>query len=391
MQQGNTEKRKDGSQSNIILSKLLSTQQVIRDNKGNLIEFPRPVLSQNGNAVFYPRTINIIQGKSGVHKSRLVESMCSCLLNKEEHTPNSMGFEKVPYNKYVIAYVDTERNLTEQFPSAIQRILLHAGYEIESDPEAFEYTSLQEFDRNERLDALIIYIENLSESYPNKNIIVVLDVISDCLLNFNDTSESMRLIDFLNQTINRLDVTFLCIIHENPGSVDKARGHLGTELNNKSSTVIQIGYEKDKMMNNTDLIKINYLKCRSSKRHEPFYVQFSQENKILELAPNEVIRSLTESRQHKAPMEKLLEVLPRILLRPMQKSELLRQLTDRFDCGERVIEDRLKSILEDDLTIIDPMGRTYKLKKANERSVSYNLELIEEIDPIDKFKEDYPF
>ena len=391
MKQGTAENRKEDSQYNSILDKLLSTQQVIRDNKGNLIEFPRPVLSQHGNAVIYPRTINIIQGKSGVHKSRLVESMCSCLLNKDDQAINSIGFEKVPYNKYVIAYVDTERNLTEQFPSAIQRILLNAGYGINDDPEGFEYTSLQEFDRNERLDALIIYIENLSERYPNKNIIVVLDVISDCLLNFNDTSESMRLIDFLNQTINRLDVTFLCIIHENPGSVDKARGHLGTELNNKSSTVIQIGYEKDKEMNNTDLIKINYLKCRSSKRHEPFYVQFSQENKILELVSNEVIRGFNERRQLKAPMEKFSQVLPQILIRPMQKTELLRQLTDKFDCGERVIEERLKSILEDDVTITDPMGRTFKLKKANERSVSYNLELINVDNSGEVFFEEDPF
>ena len=51
-------------------------------------------------------------------------------------------------------------------------------------------------------------------------------------------------LDLPNSTINTYDITFLCIIHENPYQ-EKARGHLGTELINKSSTALSINIEKD--------------------------------------------------------------------------------------------------------------------------------------------------
>ena len=90
----------------------------------------------------------------------------------------------------------------------------------------------------------------------------------------------MKLIDMMNQSINRYDVTFLYLIHENPVNTDKAPGHLGTEILNKASTVIQIGFEKDAQNHNTDLINVNFLKCRSSKKHDPFYVQYSDTGKV---------------------------------------------------------------------------------------------------------------
>ena len=46
---------------------------------------------------------------------------------------------------------------------------------------------------------------------------------------------------------------------------DRARGHLGTKIVNKASIVIQIGFEKDAQNHNTELLKVAYLKCRSSK------------------------------------------------------------------------------------------------------------------------------
>jgi hypothetical protein len=137
-------------------------------------------------------------------------------------------------------------------------------------PYGFDYISLLEFGREERFDMLnIVFRARIRKKFP-MHIFIVLDVITDCVFNFNDTKDSMKLIDMMNQTINRYDVTFLCLIHENPGSADKARGHLGTEILNKASTVIQIGFEKDAQNHNTDLLKVAYFKCRSSKKHEPF-------------------------------------------------------------------------------------------------------------------------
>ena len=67
------------------LEKLLSTREKITLNKSKKITFSNPLLKQKDNPVFYPRTINVIQGKAGVHKSRLAESICAAILKKPEY------------------------------------------------------------------------------------------------------------------------------------------------------------------------------------------------------------------------------------------------------------------------------------------------------------------
>lgn len=129
----------------------------------------------------------------------------------------------------------------------------------------------------------------------------------------------MKLIDMMNQSINRYDVTFLCLIHENPGNTDKARGHLGTEILNKASTVMQIGFEKDAQNHNTDLIKVAYLKCRSSKKHEPFHVQYSDTEKGLILADFNTIQAAIDNRAQKAALDEIIELLGRFLAEPIPR------------------------------------------------------------------------
>jgi predicted ATPase len=55
------------------------TTQIIAENKGKPISFSQPIVWQKENPVFFPKTINVIQGKAGVHKSRLAETICAAL------------------------------------------------------------------------------------------------------------------------------------------------------------------------------------------------------------------------------------------------------------------------------------------------------------------------
>ena len=308
----------DGAKAKLAL--LLESQKKIKENKSKPISFSQPIVWQKANPVFFPKTINVIQGKAGVHKSRLAETICASLLKKPDCHKDLLGFKTNLLTRYAICYVDTERNLSEQLPYSLQQIQLKAGYEINEEPYGFDYISLLEFVREERFDMLNLYLEHARKKFPI-HIFIILDVITDCVFNFNDTKDSMKLIDMMNQTINRYDVTFLCLIHENPGSADKARGHLGTEILNKASTVIQIGFEKDAQNHNTDLLKVAYLKCRSSKKHEPFYVQYSDTEKGLILADFNTINEVMDSKNQKAVLDETIELIGSFLNEPMTKSK----------------------------------------------------------------------
>lgn len=347
------------------LQELLRSKEKIRTCKSKKITFSSPILWQHENAIFFPNTINVIQGKAGVHKSRLAELICASLIKTGQCMQNHLNFEGHNSDTYVVCYVDTERNHSEQFPFALQQIQLKAGYKIDDEPKDFDYVSLLEYGRNERFDYLSDYLIHAREKF-TKHLFIVLDVITDCVSNFNDINDSMKLIDMMNQMINNYNVTFLCLIHENPSAGDKARGHLGTEIMNKASTVMQIGYEKDKSNQNTDLIKVNYLKCRSSKKHEPFYVRYSDDEKGLVLADENFVLGAIDKRNHKADIETTIECLSLFLNKPLKRKELIEKLSSEMECKDRTIEIRLKTIMDKKLAIPDENGVVMHLAKQLE-------------------------
>jgi len=355
------------------LERLLASQQQIRINKGKPISFSQPILWQKENPVFFPKTINVIQGKAGVHKSRLAETVCAALLKTPESNRDLLDFKRNILTRYAVCYVDTERNLSDQLPYSLQQIQLKAGYPIEDHPYGFDYISLLEFAREERFEMLNMYLDYIRQKFP-MHLFIILDVITDCVFNFNDTKDSMKLIDMMNQTINRFDVTFLCLIHENPGNTDKARGHLGTEILNKASTVIQIGFEKDSENHNTNLIKVNYLKCRSSRKHDPFFVEYSDKEKGLVIADPNTIRESIDSRNQKAALDETIELIAEFLIEPTPKTEFIEKLCLELNCKERTIESRLKSIITHKLVIPDANGTVRSLCKRQEgKEVIYFL------------------
>jgi len=359
------------------LDKVLKTREVLAVNKSQKIIFSNPILSQNENPVFFPKTINVLQGKAGVHKSRLAQIICSSLLKTSECSKELLGFHADIFKSYAICYVDTERNLSEQLPYALQQIQVMAGYNIEDNPDNFDYISLLEFERKERFEVLNEYLNHVRTKY-NRHIFIVLDVITDCVYNFNDAKDSMALIDMMNITINRYDVTFLCLIHENPGSVDKARGHLGTEIMNKASTVIQVGFEKDSEHKEMDLVKVAYLKCRSSRKHEPFYVQYSEEDNSLVLADKDTVFELMQQKRQKASSLDIIEQLEILLFNPMPRKELLTTLCHEFECKERLMEDRLREIIDVKSIIKNNLFEDcHLIKEKQGKTIIYKLQPVD--------------
>src|SRR4051812_9727874 len=75
------------------LKRLLESQQKIKENKGKPISFSQPIVWQKDNPVFFPKTINVIQGKAGVHKSRLAETVCAAMLKTPESNRDLLNFK----------------------------------------------------------------------------------------------------------------------------------------------------------------------------------------------------------------------------------------------------------------------------------------------------------
>lgn len=361
------------------LQTVLTTKELLKERKANEIKFSEPVLKQGENAVIFPHTINVIQGQAGVHKSRLAENICAAFLKRFDCSNELLGFKRTSFNStHTIVYVDTERNLSEQLPYALQSIQIKAGYDKADHPINFEYISLLQINRKERFAALNEYLNYIKQK-TNNPLFIVLDVSTDCIEDFNKTDKSMELIDLMNMAINEHNVIFLCLIHENPKS-DKARGHFGTELMNKASTVMQVGFEKDANQNDTDIIRVKYLKCRSTARHTPFYIKYSNEVKGLVLADASEVSGVINNRKHKASNEDMIEFIEMYLGdgTELKRIDLIEKLCKDFQAKERTIEARLKEIIATDLEIYNEQGQVCKLhKEIREKVVYYKLKSLE--------------
>jgi len=342
---------------------ILKTKAKLTARKSSNIKFADPIIKHNENAVFFPYTINVIQGQNGVHKSRLAETICSVLIKQPECENQLLGFVMTDQSqKYSVLYVDTERNLSEQLPYALQSIQTRAGYQINENPPEFDYISLLEFPRKVRFEVLNKYLSYYRTIYADRPTFIVLDVSTDCIEDFNKSDKSMELIDHMNLAINTHNVVFLCLIHENPGS-EKARGHFGTELINKASTVMRVDFEKD---NNgpTDIVQVRYLKCRSTARNEPFYIRFCNEEKCLVLADQDKVDAIRLKRQVTAKLSDIIEYISTNLLPGIEtpKDELIEALTKYIGGSERTIESRLSEIVNSRIQFISVTDQnTYTL------------------------------
>lgn len=319
------------------LTKIFDTSKQLRELASSEIQFQEPILIINNEPLIFPRTITVIQGATGTHKSRLSEGIASVMLSR---FPQSyVGIKRVNLERgEVIILIDTERNLQDQLPYAIQQMKNRAGYEITTDPPMFEYISLLDTPRKERFYAVEAFLEAMQDKY-KMPLFVILDVITDCIEDFNRVDSTMNIIDSMNRFINSYDTAFICVIHENPGS-EKARGHLGTEIANKASTIIKIGFETISGQLSNDILKMRVLKIRSSKRPEPVFLRFDDDIKSLIAIKSSEISEIKDAGK-KANLDELVETMKPLFTEDnprISKSKLYNIIRNKF-----VVSDRLQS------------------------------------------------
>ena len=220
------------AKKDLIMERLLADQKIVQSNSKQPIRRASVLLEFNGEPIIRQNTLTIIKGKSGVHKSRVAQMICSILITDDATRRAAIGFKTEASEPIFVTYVDTERNLTDQFPEAIQSIKKQAGYKFDQDVAHFTEFTLINIGRTKRLEAIKKVIHAAKAKVGAQgHMVIVLDVISDCIMDFNDITQTYQLTDELAVFMNRRDVSFTGVIHENPDATrsTKARGHLGTE------------------------------------------------------------------------------------------------------------------------------------------------------------------
>ncbi len=114
----------------------------------------------------------------------------------------------------------------------MERILRLAGLPTDKDRDDFVFIVLREQTPDKRKQIIGYMLENM----PDVGLLII-DGIRDLMYDINSPSESTDLINLLMRWSSGYNLHIHTVLHLNKGD-DNARGHIGTELNNKAETVL---------------------------------------------------------------------------------------------------------------------------------------------------------
>lgn len=147
----------------------------------------------------------------------------------------------LPPEKRTILYIDTEQS-KYHCQKVLDRILRLAGLPTDEKAEGIIFISLRKFTPQQRIAVTEEAI------YTTKFLgLVIIDGIRDLAYDINSPSEATSLITKLMQWTDEQHIHIHTVLHQNKGD-DNSRGHIGTELNNKAETILQVAkdsYDKD--------------------------------------------------------------------------------------------------------------------------------------------------
>lgn len=209
----------------------------------DILEFP-PVILRVQNVTI--GTLGNFSASTGKAKSRKTFNIggitAAALINSTVLNYTAT----LPSRKRNILYIDTEQSLYH-CQKSVKRIIDLSNLSSSVHPENLEFLSLRRFTPKLRISIIEEAIKNTNDLG-----LVIVDGLRDLAYDINSPSEATDLITkFMNWT-EEFQIHIHTVLHQNKND-ENTRGHLGTELNNKAETIIQVA--KDSIDRNISTVK----------------------------------------------------------------------------------------------------------------------------------------
>lgn len=143
----------------------------------------------------------------------------------------------MPSDQNGILYFDTEQSTYHAF-RVFKRIATLTRRSNQEINERIKYFALRKYSVEDRIGMIDHKIRNTPAVG-----LVIIDGIRDLMLDINSPREATLIVNYLMNWTEEFNLHLHTVIHQNKGD-ENARGHIGTEINNKSETVLRV--EKDK-------------------------------------------------------------------------------------------------------------------------------------------------
>lgn len=129
--------------------------------------------------------------------------------------------------KYKVLYIDTE-----QSDGDVQLVSKRINYLVGAEENLFMY-GMKPFNPQERINGIGFLLDR------HKPDVLIIDGIRDLLYDINNAVECTTVMSIIQKWNVNYDVHVSCVLHQNKAD-GNARGHIGTELDNKSQMMVRI-------------------------------------------------------------------------------------------------------------------------------------------------------
>ncbi|MEQ2975077.1 AAA family ATPase [Butyricimonas faecihominis] len=231
-------------------------------------------------------------GKAKSKKTFNVSAIVASALNNSTVLHYRSTF---PENKRKILYIDTEQG-RYHCQQVLKRILHLADLPEYKNPDNLIMLALRKFSPKLRM----AIVEQAIGKIPDLGLVII-DGIRDFLYDINSSSESTDIISKFMQWTDDRQIHIHTVLHQNKND-EHARGHIGTELNNKAETIMQIEVDKeDKTVSVVEAVHIR------DREFEPFAFRINEEA-IPELVEAYLPKEKKIGRPTKEPFEPYKEI-----------------------------------------------------------------------------------
>jgi 5S rRNA maturation endonuclease (ribonuclease M5) len=167
--------------------------------------------------------MSLITGKGKAKKTFLASALAAASIGAETL---DMFWSEV---EGICIYFDNEQS--KYHGQIVQRRIIELG----GDKKRIKYYNFRELNTDQRLEMIDFALENEK----NNITLVIIDGVRDLLRDINSPDESTKIADYLLRWTSRYNIHIINLLHQNKADKNP-RGHIGSELVNKSETVVAV-------------------------------------------------------------------------------------------------------------------------------------------------------
>jgi hypothetical protein len=218
-----------------LLSSQVREQEVINNSEALLAIID----GEDARRICTRGNISAIIGKAKSRKTFFISMLCAAILAGELQN-KILGKKGIK-----VTIFDTEQS--RWYVQMVLKRILRLSCQSEWNIEVF---SLRPYSPQQRVETIDRYFSN------NKTDFAVIDGIRDLLSDINSCEQSTEISTQLMKWSELNNCHIMTVLHMNKGD-QNARGHLGTEIVNKSETVISVTKERGQ---NETVVECEYMR-----------------------------------------------------------------------------------------------------------------------------------